>query len=86
MWEGRLIGYKAKNQYFIWDGNKTYIKRDIIFNKIIISPLTKNKKRKTPNGVIIKIISKLSPASTQLTENDINNLFSLINGFQQQNT
>ena len=56
------MGYKAKNQYFIWDGNKAYIKKNIIFNKITISPLTKNKERKTFNGVIIKIISEPSPA------------------------
>ena len=58
------MGYKAKNQYFIWDGNKIYIKKDIIFNKITISLLTKNKKRKTPNNIIIKIILKPSPAPT----------------------
>ena len=73
--------YKVKNQYFIWDGNKVYIKRDIIFNKTTIGPFIKNKKRKTPNSVIIKIISKLSPTPAQSIKDNINNLLSLINGF-----
>ena len=56
------MGYKIKSQYFIWDNNKAYIKKDIIFNKITINPFIKNKERKTPNNIIIKIILKLSPA------------------------
>ena len=56
------MGYKVKNQYFIWDGNKAYIKKDIIFNKIIIGLLTKNKERKISNNIIIKMISELLPA------------------------
>ena len=53
--------YKAKNQYFIQDGNKAYIKKNIVFNKTTISPLTKNKKKKTPNNIIIEMISELLP-------------------------
>ena len=75
------MGYEAKNQYFIQDGNKTYIKKDIIFNKITINLLIKNKERKTPNNIIIKIILKPSPTPAQSIKNNIDNLFSLINSF-----
>ena len=61
------------------------MRRDIVFNKTTIGPLIKNKERKTPNGVIIEMISEPSLAPAQLMENNIDDLFGLINGFQQQN-
>ncbi len=32
-WAGTIIGYKAKNEWRIWDGTWVFARRDIIFNE-----------------------------------------------------
>lgn len=33
LWAGTFVGYKAKNQQKIWDDNRIFVRRDVIFNE-----------------------------------------------------
>lgn len=42
-WAGTLLGYEAKNQWRIFDGKRTYVRRDVIFNEANLTYKSKEK-------------------------------------------
>ena len=51
-WIGTLVGYEGKNQWRIYDGNKVFVRRDVLFNESKFHYKDLKRQRSEPVGVL----------------------------------